>query len=87
MTAPKIQETLDPCGPSNPMRTHISPVRSDEHAQDSEASIEERKARLRGENDAWVLGRKSRDDRDPMAGLNGSNVDLTRVLRGRRLKR
>lgn len=69
------------------MRTHIHPVRNEDPAKDSEASIEEQKARLRGENDSWHLGRMSRDDRDPMAGLNGSHVDLTRVLRGRRFRR
>lgn len=69
------------------MRTHIHPVRNPDPSKDSEASIEEQKARLRGENDAWHLGRKGRDDHDPMAGLNGSNVDLTRVLRGRRFRR
>lgn len=69
------------------MRTHISPVRNEEPAKDAEAAIEERKARIRGENDAWHLGRRGRDDHDPMAGMNGSNVDLTRVLRGRRLRR
>jgi hypothetical protein len=69
------------------MRTHIHPVRNEDPAKDSEASIEERKARLRGENDSWHLGKMSRDDRDPMAGLNGSQVDLTRVLRGRRFRK
>ena len=69
------------------MRTHIHPVRNEDPAKDSEASIEEQKARLRGENDAWHLGRMSRDDRDPMAGLSGSQIDLTRVLRGRRFRR
>jgi hypothetical protein len=73
--------------PHFPMRTHIQPVRTPDPSKDSEQSIEERKARLRGENDAWHLGRMSRDDRDPMAGLNGSSVDLTRVLRGRRFRR
>jgi hypothetical protein len=69
------------------MRTHIHPVRNEDPAKDSEASIEEQKARLRGENNAWHLGKMSRDDRDPMAGMNGSQVDLTRVLRGRRLRK
>lgn len=69
------------------MRTQINPVRVPDPSKDSEASIEERKARVRGENDAWHLGRKSRDDNDPMAGLSGSNVDLTRVSRGRRFRR
>ncbi len=69
------------------MRTHIHPVRNEDSAKDSEASVEEQKARLRGENDTWHLGKMSRDDRDPMAGLNGSQVDLTRVLRGRRFRR
>lgn len=73
--------------PDQLMRTNIHPVRTHDPAPDGEASIEEQKARLRGENDAWHLGRKSRDDRDPMAGLNGSHVDLTRVLRGRRFRR
>jgi hypothetical protein len=69
------------------MRTHIDPVRVPDPSKDAEKSIEEQKARLRGENDAWHLGRLSRDEQDPMAGLNGSQVDLTRVLRGRRLRR
>ena len=69
------------------MRTTIHPVRNEDPAKDSEAAVEEQKARLRGENDAWHLGRRSRDDNDPMAGMNGSHVDLTRVLRGRRLRK
>lgn len=69
------------------MRTHIDPVRVPDPSKDSEKSIEEQKARLRGDNDAWHLGRSSRDDHDPMAGMNGSHVDLTRVLRGRRLRK
>lgn len=69
------------------MRTHIQPVRVPDPSKDSEKSIEEQKARLREDNDAWYLGRLSRDDRDPMAGMNGSHVDLTRVLRGRRFRR
>lgn len=69
------------------MRTQIDPVRVPDPSKESENSIEEQKARLRGDNNAWHLGRKSRDDNDPMAGLGGSNVDLTRVLRGRRFRR
>jgi hypothetical protein len=69
------------------MTTRIDPVRTPDPSKDADSSIEEKKARLRGENDAWHLGRTSRDDRDPMAGLSGSTVDLTRVLRGRRLRR
>jgi hypothetical protein len=69
------------------MRTHIHPVRSENPARETEASIEERKAQVRGDNNAWHAGRSSRDDRDPMAGMNGSAVDLTRVLRGRKMKR
>ncbi|MRG95694.1 hypothetical protein [Polyangium spumosum] len=69
------------------MSTHIRPVRNEPPEGGSEASVEEQKARLRGENKSWYLGRAGRDDNDPMAGLNGSQVDLTRVLRGRRLRR
>jgi hypothetical protein len=69
------------------MRTNIDPARVSDPAKESESSIEERKAQLRGENNAWHLGKKSRDDNDPMAGLSGSNIDLTRVLRGRKLRR
>ncbi len=69
------------------MRTTIRPVRSEENPSGGELSVEERKARLRGDNHAWHIGRTGRDDNDPMAGMNGSQVDLTRVLRGRRLRR
>jgi hypothetical protein len=69
------------------MRTNIEPVRVPDPAKESESSIEERKARMRGDNNAWHLGRKSRDDNDPMAGMTGSNVDLTRVMRGRKFRR
>ncbi|MDI1437632.1 MULTISPECIES: hypothetical protein [Polyangium] len=68
------------------MSTTIRPVRSDNPDGSSELSVEEQKERLRGENRVWHIGRTSRDDNDPMAGLNGSQVDLTRVLRGRRLR-
>ncbi|MDC3959586.1 hypothetical protein [Polyangium jinanense] len=68
------------------MSTTIRPVRSDNPGGSSELSVEEQKERLRGENKVWHIGRTGRDDNDPMAGLNGSKVDLTRVLRGRRLR-
>ncbi|MDI1449007.1 hypothetical protein [Polyangium sp. 6x1] len=68
------------------MSTTIRPVRSENPGGGSELSVEEQKERLRGENRVWHIGRTGRDDNDPMAGLNGSQVDLTRVLRGRRLR-
>ena len=68
------------------MRTNIRPVRSDE-ASSADPSVEERMAQVRGENQAWHPGRSSRDDNDPMAGMGGSQIDLTRVLRGRKLRR
>lgn len=71
-----------------PMRTRIHPVRSEDHrAAGGSDDIEARKAQIRGEPSPWYIGRSSGDDQDPMAGLNGSRVDLTRVLRGKRLKR
>jgi len=69
------------------MRTHIKPVRSEDQRADGEGSIEARKAAIRGENHAWHIGRTGRDDNDPMAGISGGQVDLTRVMRGRRFRR
>lgn len=69
------------------MRTHIKPVRCDNEIEGGEGSIESRKAALRGDNQAWYIGRTGRDEHDPMAGVSGSQVDLTRVLRGRRFRR
>jgi len=68
------------------MRTHIRPVRSDDLSGGS-LSVEERKERLRGDNTAWHIGRTGPHEHDPMTGMNGSRVDLTRVLRGRKLRR
>lgn len=88
MTNEEIWRTLNsPRAFHNLMRTHINPVRTEEPAKDAETALEEAKARLRGDNDAWHLGRRGRDDHDPMAGMNGSQVDLTQVIRRRRFRR
>jgi hypothetical protein len=84
--AARVTAMLD--GRTQAMSTLIHPVRNEEdRSAGGDTSVEERLAQARKEDQAWHLGRSGRDDNDPMAGMRGSQVDLTRVLRGRKLRR
>jgi hypothetical protein len=66
------------------MRTNIRPVRCDEDP----AAPEGHSPREPGPDPVspWFIGGRARDENDPMLGLPATKIDLTRVIRRRRLR-
>lgn len=66
------------------MRTTIRPLRCDEDPAVPEGRSPREQAPE--PNSPWFIGGRARDENDPMLGLPATKIDLTRVLRRRRLR-